>query len=110
MDQPRLLLKLDGINNHEVDSILECRGPQQKGREQQFKLEMCCQCCLGRRIQIKSTKLLQVANEPLKDLALQTLQMHSEGLDISGQTSVGLSTAAGGIPDDFDMNEDEDED
>ena len=84
MDQSRLLIKMDGQQtSHEVDSIVECRGPKQQGREQQFKLEMCCPCCNGRRIMLNSSKLLAVANEPLKDLAMQTLQMHSEGLEIS---------------------------
>ncbi len=73
--------------SHEVDSIVECRGPKQQGREQQFKLEMCCSCCNGRRIMLNSSKLLAVANEPLKDLAMQTLQMHSEGLEISNNNN-----------------------
>lgn len=63
MGETRLLLQIDGAS-HEVDSIVECRGPQ-KGREQQFKLEMCCPCCQGRRIQLNSTKLMEIANEPL---------------------------------------------
>ena len=57
MEQHRLLIKLADGSSHEVDSIVECRGPQQ-GREQQFKLEMCCTCCTGRRIMLSSTKLL----------------------------------------------------
>ena len=28
MDQTRLLIKLDGQVSHEVDSIVECRGPK----------------------------------------------------------------------------------
>ena len=82
MEQTRLLIKMDDTT-HEVDSIVECRGPQQQGREQQFKLEMCCHCCEGRRIMLNSSKLLRIANEPLRDLAMQTIQMHSEGLEIS---------------------------
>ena len=78
----RLLLKLDGETSHEVDSIVECRGPLNpessgvsggNAREQQFKLEMCCECCRGRRIQLSCSKLLQGANEPLRDLAMQTI-------------------------------------
>ena len=80
----RLLLKLDGETSHEVDSIVECRGPLNPesincaagtgiAREQQFKLEMCCECCRGRRIQLSCSKLLQGANEPLRDLAMQTI-------------------------------------
>ena len=78
-----MLIKMADGASHEVDSIVECRGPQQQGREQQFKLEMCCTCCAGRRVMLSSTKLLQIANEPLRDLALQTIEMHNEGLDIS---------------------------
>ena len=33
MEQERLLLKLDDETSHEVDSIVECRGPQTVGRE-----------------------------------------------------------------------------
>lgn len=77
MEQERLLLKLDGETSHEVDSIVECRGPLNpesgNAREQQFKLEMCCECCRGRRIQLSCSKLLQGANEPLRDLAMQTI-------------------------------------
>lgn len=76
MDQTKLMITLDGTTSHEVDSIVECRGPTTQGREQQFKLEMCCQCCIGRRIQLNSTKLLRIANEPLKDLTMQTIMMH----------------------------------
>ena len=109
MDQTRLLIKLDGQVSHEVDSIVECRGPKQHGRELQFKLELCCTCCKGRRIQLNSSKLLQVANEPLRDLAMQTIQMHNEGLEISGQATT-LSGTQGILQDDFDMDGDDEAD
>jgi len=102
MEQTRLLIKMDDTT-HEVDSIVECRGPQQRGREQQFKLEMCCHCCEGRRIVLNSSKLLRVANEPLRDLAMQTIQMHSEGLEISHQPGAPDHN----IQDDFDMDGDD---
>ena len=53
---------------HEVDSIIDISGPKH-GYEQQFKLEMCCPCCRGRIMRFKRKKLMEHANEPLRNLA-----------------------------------------
>ena len=71
-----------GEVTHEVDSIIECKGPLH-GNELSFKLEMCCPCCKGRDVILSRTRLIKMANEPLRDLALQTIEFHAEGLEIA---------------------------
>lgn len=89
---PQQLLICVGGTMHEVDSIIDITGPK-FGQDQQFKLELCCACCCGRTVRFKRQRLMQCANEPLKNLAEQTIQMHYEGFEISGKDDVGVQNS-----------------
>jgi hypothetical protein len=54
-------------------------GPQKQSR---FQLEMCCSCCTGRQLWFGGDSLLQLGNSSLRDLARQTVQLWSAGLEI----------------------------
>jgi len=49
---------------------------------------MCCACCRGRKIQMKASQMIEKANEPLRDLIRQALQMYEEGLEIKHKDSI----------------------
>lgn len=78
-----LNISLNGIL-HEVDSIVDC-SQASIGKERKLKLEMCCECCAGRSFWLAESTVLKSGNKPLVDLALQTFDMHKEGLDIASR-------------------------
>ena len=49
---PQKLLMTIGSSTHEVDSIIDIKGPK-NSKDQVFRLEMCCQCCKGRVVKYK---------------------------------------------------------
>ena len=85
---------------HEVDSIVDIRDASlhqpkllpftgsafnqtRTEKSYKFRLEMCCECCLGRSIWYSSDAIFELGNQHLQDLALQTVQLHEEGLRIA---------------------------